>query len=580
MKVKTKLSMAVGLLFLLIVAVTFVSGKYISDLRADTENILRANYKTLEYTRNMMTALDEPNLERFSSRPFEENLARQAANVTEPGEGEATRRLSSHFQALQGTPANDSLRRLVRRDLSEIMGLNMRAIVAKSDQANATAETATSAIAFTGTICLLIALILLVNLPGNIANPIRELTGSIQQIAAKNYGERVHFRSDGEFGDLARSFNTMAEKLQEFDSSSLANLLFEKKRNEALIEHMEEPVIGLDENQVVLFANGNALQVLGMKKAELVGHSAWDISATNDLLRSLTGDLTVGTTTEPTNRPAPLKIYKDNRESYFEKEVVEIQVVPTGELKKQPKGHVIVLKNVTPFKELDFAKTNFLATISHELKTPISSIKMSLQLLKNPQTGTINEEQRQLIESVREDSDRLLKITGELLDMTQIETGKIELFIDATDPVKILNYALETVRTPAEQKRISLITTLGDALPRIQADYDKTAWVLTNLLVNAIRHSPEQSRVEVSLEAKENGLFFYVKDQGKGIEERYLTRIFDRYFQVPGNLKEGTGLGLAICKEFIEAQRGTIGVDSAVGQGSTFYFWLPVDPAR
>ena len=100
----------------------------------------------------------------------------------------------------------------------------------------------------------------------------------------------------------------MAEKLQEFDSSSLANLLFEKKRNEALIEHMEEPVIGLDENQVVLFANGNALQVLGMKKAELVGHSAWDISATNDLLRSLTGDLTVGTTTEPTNRPAPLKI--------------------------------------------------------------------------------------------------------------------------------------------------------------------------------------------------------------------------------------------------------------------------------
>ena len=140
-------------------------------------------------------------------------------------------------------------------------------------------------------------------------------------------------------------------------------------------------------------------------------------------------------------------------------------MVPTGELKKQPKGHVIGLKNVTPFKGLDFAKTNFLATISHELKTPISSIKMSLQLLKNPQTGTINEEQRQLIESVREDSDRLLKITGELLDMTQIETGKIELFIDATDPVKILNYALETVRTPAEQKRISLITTLGDALP-------------------------------------------------------------------------------------------------------------------
>jgi len=575
MKVKTKLSLAVGLLFLLIVVVISVSIKYLHDLQADTENILRANYKTLEYSRNMMAALDIPNLEHGSYRTFDENLARQGANITEPGEAAATHRLIVHFQDLKGSPTSDSLRRLVRRDLLEIMSLNMQAIVTKSDQASATAKTATSAIAFTGTICLLIALILLVNLPGNIANPIRELTGSIQQIAAKNYGERVHFESHGEFGDLARSFNTMAEKLQEFENSSVASLLFEKRRNEALIEQMEEPVIGLDEDQVILFANNSALQVLGMAKEEVVGHSAREISANNDLLRSLTDNLTTMNKVKATDRSSPLKIYKDNRESYFEKEILEIMVVPTGELIKQPKGHVIVLKNVTPFKELDFAKTNFLATISHELKTPISSIKMSLQLLKNSRTGSINEEQAQLIESMREDSERLLKITGELLDMTQIETGKIELLIESTDPVKILNYALETVRMPADHKHISLITTLSNSLPYVQADYDKTAWVLTNLLSNAIRHSPEQSRVEVSLEEKEKGIFFYVKDMGKGIEERYLNRLFDRYFQVPGNLKEGTGLGLAICKEFIEAQRGHIGVESTVGLGSTFYFWLP-----
>ncbi|MPR35252.1 HAMP domain-containing sensor histidine kinase [Salmonirosea aquatica] len=576
MKIKTKLSLGVGLLLLLIVTVTFVSGKYIRDLRNDTENILRANYKTLDYARNMMIALDEPDLEHFSSRDFEENLARQAGNITEPGEAEATRQLVAHFQALKESLSSDSLRRLVRRDLSDIMGLNMRAIVAKSDQARATAETATSAIAFTGTICLLIALVLLVNLPGNIANPIRELTGSIQQIAAKNYDERVHFESHGEFGDLARSFNTMAEKLQEFDSSSLADLLYAKKRSEALIEHMEEPVIGLDENQVILFANRNALQVLGMAKEQVVGRSSKDIAKVNDLMRALTDDLSAETRSEPKEAPAPLKIFKDNRESYFEKEIVGIQVVPTGERKEQSRGHVILLKNVTLFKELDYAKTHFLATISHELKTPISSIKLSLQLLQNPVTGTINDEQAQLLESVRDDSDRLLRITGELLNMTQIETGKIELFIEPTDPIRILDYALETIRVPAEQKRMSLVTRLGESLPRIQADHDKTTWVLTNLLTNAIRHSPEQSRVEISLEQKENQLFFYVKDQGKGIEERYLSRIFDRYFQVPGHLKEGTGLGLAICKEFIEAQRGQIGVESTVGMGSTFYFWLPV----
>jgi signal transduction histidine kinase len=273
-------------------------------------------------------------------------------------------------------------------------------------------------------------------------------------------------------------------------------------------------------------------------------------------------------------QPVPLKIYADNKESYFEKEIVTITIIPTGERQKKQIGHVIVLKNITPFKELDFAKTNFIATVSHELKTPISSIKMSLQLLENQNTGLVNPEQQQLIESIKDDSNRLLKITGELLNMSQVETGNIQLNIQQAKPAQILDYALEAVKVQADQKQIALKVDQEENLPDVKADTEKTAWVLINFLTNAIRYSQQSGQIHIGIKQHENGIQFSVKDEGKGIDSRYKDKIFNRYFQVPGSAKTGTGLGLAISKEFIEAQGGTIGVKSEIGMGSTFFFEL------
>lgn len=575
MNTKTKLVLAVGLLFLLIVAVTFVSGRYISDLKADSENILVDNYQSLGYVRGMLSALDNSAENPEYLDDFARELQLQAANVTEPGEAEATQSLRVHFAAIQAdTIADDSLSRLVRADLDTVMGLNMGAIEAKNERAKLTASRATMAIALTGTAAFLIALVLLINLPGTISKPVRELTDSIRQIAAGNYAERVHSRFEGEFGELAHSFNTMAEKLEEFNASNVADLLFEKKRSEALIARMEEPVIGIDEEEVISFANGKALDILGLSVPEVVGVPLKKVAATNDLMRMLTTGFDA-----PQGTPggaAAIKIFQDGRESYFEKEVVELRITPTGEQRTLHKGYVIMLKNVTPFKELDFAKSNFISTISHELKTPISSIKMGLQLLENTATGKLNEEQSQLVAGIGEDTDRMLRITAELLDMTQAETGNIKLVIQPSDPSQILNDTLEAVKVPAEQKSIKIETVVRLPISFALADREKTAWVLTNLLINAIRHSPEQSRVQVIVEQKDGKVQFSVQDEGRGIEKRYQERLFDRYFQVPGNLKQGTGLGLAICREFIEAQGGRIGVDSEAGVGSRFYFFLPI----
>lgn len=570
MKIKTKLNLGVGLLLALIMLLALVGAYFIFSIKKDTQDILKANYNTLEYSRNMLMALDAITPENTAQLIlFESNLAKQIDNITETGEGKATENLKHNFLQLKQDTGNQNLKSQVRQDIFRIMKLNMDAIKKKSDIANKTAEGANLAIAATGSLCFLIAFSLFFNLPSNIANPIKELTESIRQIANKNYSERVNFTSNSEFGELARSFNTMALKLQEYHNSNLYKLSFEKKRLETLINNMHDPIVGMDSDGIILFANEEALKIFGIKQEDLIGKDASEVARYNDLLQSLIG-------LPETARPKPMKIFADGKESYFEPENVVITITPTGEEKQLIIGNVLILRNITVFKELDFAKTNFIATVSHELKTPISAIKFSLQLLENDSTGLINTEQKQLIESIKDDTERLLKITSELLELSQLETGNIQLSIEKSSPYQIIAYATEAVRKEAERKQIEISIETAENLPDVKADGEKTAWVLVNFLTNAIRYSSEHSKVTVSLRQENHQLVFTVSDKGKGIESRYKKKVFDKYFQIPGSPKSGTGLGLAISREFIEAQNGIIGLESELGLGSTFYFKLDV----
>ncbi|KQB40263.1 sensor histidine kinase [Flavobacterium aquidurense] len=573
MRIKTKLNLGVGLLFLLIIILTLVSAFYIFSIKKDTENILKANYNTLEYSRNMLLSLDEINSNKEKAIvTFKENLQKQTQNVTEEGEKKGTDNLKRNFALLEKNSSDESLKMQIRQDIFEIMKLNMNAIKKKSDIAKHTAETANLWIAIVGTLCFLIAFNLLINLPNNIANPIKELTLSIKEIANKNYSERVHFTNHNEYGDLAKSFNTMAQKLEEYNSSNLYKLFFEKKRLETLINNMHDPIIGLDNEGVILFVNDEALKIIGMKSEDVIGQSASTLALSNDLIRSLI----LKEESTDSQKKQPMKIFAHGKESYFDKETINITITPTGEEREINIGDVIILRNITLFKELDFAKTNFIATVSHELKTPIASIKLSLQLLQNTKTGDMNDDQKQLVESIKDDSQRLLKITGELLNLSQLETGNIQLNIEKSNPYAIVNYATEAVKIQADQKQIKLIIDADENLQDVKADSEKTGWVLINYLSNAITYSSEKSKIIIKLKNENNQIVFQVIDTGKGIDSRFKDKVFDKYFKIPGSQKSGTGLGLAISKEFIEAQNGNVGVESNLGLGSTFWFSLKV----
>jgi len=570
MNIKNKLRAGIGFLFLMALISSGLADYYLTRLSNDSKAILKDNYRSIIYVKNIGQALDQPGTIPISQAKLsiiETNLIQEEHNITEPGEALLTDSLRANYWRLRQSNdpvASAILKTRMRNVMYGILQVNMHAIEHKNDTAKGTANDAIIIVSLIGSLCFLIAFSFVVNFPSYIANPIKELILGIKEIANKNYNKRLIFPAKDEFGDLADAFNQMAGKLNEYEHSNLASILFEKRRIETIINSMHDAIIGIDDKQFIIFANKVACTLIGLPEDKLTAQYAPNIALDNDLLRNM-----LFTTDQP-----KMKIYADNRESYFDKEVLEV----TNDYKVI--GKVIILKNITDFQQLNDAKTTFIATISHELKTPLSSIKMSLKLLEDARVGAVNNEQKQLLQNIEDDTQRLLQITAELLDAAQVETGKINLNFGSTHPKNIVNYAVQAIKSLSDQKEQTIAINCPDTLPNVMADLDKTTWVLINLLSNAVKYSPTKSTINLDVKKhKGNIIEFSVKDSGQGIDEKYLARIFERYFRIPGADadKTGTGLGLAIAKDFIEAQGGTIGVESETGEGSRFYFNLNVN---
>ena len=558
-RLKTKITLGVLFLYIMLLVVSVLGYYYLNRLNEKAKFILKDNYESLEYSKNMLVALEDLPAHRAAAmQTFSDNLKKQQANVTERGEKDATAAVARIFELLQ----KDSTVEIsaIKKNIYTIMDLNMMAIVGKNEKVKKTADNALLYIAIISGLCFVLGFTFVYNFPGYIANPIDALTQGIKDIANKQYGKRLYFKSGDEFGDLATAFNTMAQRLDEYEHSNLARIVFEKQRAEAVISSLKDATIGFDVNNVILFANTPALQLLNMPEKDLIGQAAEEISKRNDLLRFLVN----------TNENAPLKIVVDGKECFFTRETTDIRY------EEKRIGYVVILRNITTFKEQDIAKTHFIATISHELKTPLAASDFSIKLLEDERTGMLSAEQKELVDSLKQDNRRMIKIVSELLDLSQVESGNIQLQPQPVTAMSIVQYAMDTVQKQAAQREITIRTQVPDTLPKVLADVEKTAWVLVNLLTNAIRYSAHGAAIDLVVTSTGTEMLsFVVQDYGKGIPEAFRSKIFERFFQVPGMKGQGNGLGLAISKEFIEAQGGIIGVNSEEGKGSQFYFTLP-----
>lgn len=429
-----------------------------------------------------------------------------------------------------------------------------------------------------GALSIAIGVWMLVRLPDSVNRPFQELTQAINEIANHNYDVALGLAGSQTMVQLSANFNRMACRLRDYHNSSISKLRESKQYIETIIDSIDEPIICIDKQLTLYFINNEALDILNLRREDAVGKSAQETAMRNDLLRRLLVGMDGHKEQENEEKKTePLKIYADNKESYFQVKYLPVKMTDhEGSIKES--GTVIMLKNITEFHKLDVAKTTFISTISHELKNPISAILMSQQLLADNRVGGLNPEQKELSDSIRENGERLLSITGELLNMTQVESGVLQLKPHITRPIELIDYAIKANQVQADKFHINIeVDYPKEKISKLYVDSEKIAWVLTNLLSNAIRYSSENDRVIIgALQQDEHHVRLYVQDFGRGIDPRYHESIFERYFRVPGTKIQGSGLGLSISRDFVEAHNGTLTVESELGKGSKFIVTLPV----
>ncbi|HCQ17328.1 MAG TPA: hypothetical protein DIU20_13755 [Cryomorphaceae bacterium] len=603
MKVKTKITLGLVFLFSVIVVLGIITIHYLNLLTNQNQNLLRENYQSLEYTHELLNSLNdirnsfEPDdnsrvtlnkvdfkLQSSIAR-FEESLEKQRGVSKEEGEIQLVNEVQNEFEALKEylevTRTKDYyFEKLlpVLEDLSlnidQIYRLNEQTINHRTQMAEATADRVIYTVAGIIVFCILIAFSFMVRFPSYVAEPVDKFSTAIDKMSQGDYSARVDIDTRDEFGKLGLAFNDMASRMDEFERLNLSKLMTEKKRMETMIQKISEGIIGLDAEFNVLFINPFAKKLLGISRQKIKGLSAKDLSLQNPIFQNTIQDLLESSITSDRRytRNKLIKGNLDNKTAYFIRKVIITYADSDDD--HELNGYMIMLKNITEYKEMDQAKTNFIATVSHELKTPISAIKMSLRLLKDQRLGRLEEEQEEMVESIESETNRLLNITQELLNATEMEGGEIKLNLEPTRPEDIVEEAIDSVITLAEDRNVIIEKEVDSNLPNILVDEDKVTWVLVNFLTNSIKYSPVGSRVDIKVTYDQEFIEFSVKDQGTGIPEEHQKRIFDRYYRIPGSGGKGTGLGLSISKELINKMGGKIGLESNPGKGARFYFRL------
>lgn len=610
MKIKLKTLFLLGYLLLGIIAVMLgAAGVYFIEKLSNTpDKILNDNYGSILAAQNMIDELDNmdnavitfvagrkekvlaDSLFRAAKSRYFENLSKCERNITEPGEEELLvllKKRSLEYTAsfennLAGLNTIDHYDELIapeyaalKKDCYMLLNLNHKGMLSRRDETVKISESAEIYMLVISAISLIILVIAVIKVPALVAGPLEQFAAKVEAISDKKYSARMEVNSTNELGKLALSFNRMAEKLEEYERTNIELLIAEKKRAEAIVKSMIDGIIVLDENMNVILVNNTGAELTGMSEKDILGRDARSISESNGLIRNLTGELM---NPEPgKNRLNYLRIVFREKEEFFLKEIVKVN---DDSLPGKMLGYIIILKNVTGFKELDELKSGFVATVSHELRTPLSAMNMSLRLLQDERIGEMNDEQLRLTSAMKEEVKRLLKLVNELLDLSRIESGGDMLSFRQVRTEELVDAAITPMLMQLEQKNIELETIVEENIPAVKADANKIAWVLINLLNNAVRYSPENSKILLSVKKDTGRIIFTVKDYGSGIEPQYLSRIFEKFVQVKSknveSLNRGVGLGLAISKEFVNAHGGEIWVKSEVGKGSEFSFSLPV----
>ena len=424
--------------------------------------------------------------------------------------------------------------------------------------ANSTAKVLVIAFA----VALFISVVLAWRLSVFLMGPIKELTVSANALGEGDLDRVVADRSNDELGQLARAFNTMAAKLRDYREATLAKVLRTQRTMEATLTSTPDPVFVVDRDGTHAVRNPAAEELARLPEMA-DGFPA-------ELAEPLARVLESGEHYLPTDYRHVVMIRLGREDRHYLPRILSI-----GDKLTEFKGAALIFQDVTKFRLLDDAKTNFAGTVSHELKTPLTSLRLAVYLLLEENVGKLLPAQRELLETARDDADRLLRILDNLLDLTRLEAGASTLERKEIAVTALLDAIATEARSFIAAAGATLVVQAPDGIGLVNVDAMRLRHVFINLLTNAAKFSPPGGVVTLAAVAEGSFVRFSVRDEGPGISPESAARVFDRFYREPGQSKAGAGLGLAIAREIVVAHGGSIACTSGIGRGSDFHFLLP-----
>lgn len=599
---RTRLILGLMSLLVILLAVGLYSIRSCTSLGASIEEVFEQNYFSIQSMQSIQLAVARLNAAvvmkmsgesaeaartyRTNLKILKDSLDVQKDNVTSSGEDELTEKLerqvadyageSRHFfnlPAAQKTVPRDMVADLspiavgIADTARRIQDLNQQEIETKRESAKITAKETIRFLLLAMIVAIVVALYASYRLGRGILLPIDAVTSSIREIGKGNLDQKVPVFSRDELGELAETVNLMAGQLRSFRESQTEKIIRMHKMMETTLASFPDPIF--------VFAKDGEKVELRNPAAEKF---AWELALEGDhrlpeVIGKTVKEVLAGRKDYLTDKLKDALHFKVGGEDHF----YLLRVLILLNEKDEVFGAAVVLEDVTKLRLVDDMKGSLVSTVSHELKTPLTGLRLAVHLLLGKMVGPLNEKQEQLLTTARDDSERLLRTLNNLLDLARLEESKTKLELEEMKLEEAIEVSIEHVREIASSHHQKVTLEMEPHLPPVMLDRQRIGHIFTNLLTNALKHSQDGAEIMVKAGRKdEESIRVRVIDHGMGIPQEHAQRIFERFYRVPGQTKSGAGLGLSIAREIARAHGGEVGVTSEEGKGSEFYVDLPV----
>jgi len=603
---KVKIATIYVFLVLVIVMIGLLSSFNVYKLSGEIDGLMTNNYNSIDASTRMTEVIETQDKAIFQYIAFQNKnsidtiyngneefykwLNVQKNNITEVGEANVTNKVSDNyllfvksFSKLQEYQSHSSSENLkfynsqisllvvkVKDDLVTLTKLNEKAMFNGKNNAKSNALSSLWLILSISSIAAIIGLITSFIYTNKFLKPIYLLTETIKSVKEGEINKQAPVINEDEIGMLAQEFNNMTKRLYEFEQSTTGKLLSERNKSIAIVKSISDPLIVLDASYKIQLLNDSGENIFGVLEQNVINSHFLETVRNMELYDYIF--LVVNNKVTDTEKIISFHV---NENTYF----FNIIVTVVNDKEDKTNAIVVLLKNITEYKQLEKVRKDFIATISHEFKTPLTSIMMGVGLILEKNVGAINEKQEILLDTIKEEAEKLTDLVSNLLKLSKIQSDKAVYDIKTCSITKIVSDCVKNYHVQAESNRITLYNSIEEDLPEVIVDEEKITWVLNNLVSNALKYTNSGGEVVIGALIEGEKMKVFVKDNGKGIPREYHERIFKRFVKISAYDTEflSSGIGLSIAKGIVEAHGGTIYCESEVNKGSTFIFTLPVE---